>query len=224
MAVSRVEQLSASMRADEKGRQTLAAGSVVCQNLAQRGWGGFQIHVVLPEYSDSLRYLTKFSSTVNVRSPAILRVDKDHGKITKRFKHQGVVIKQREFNNSGRTTDATIATSALFNLPGSASSGEDRARVSRNLGAVCHAVICGAEGWSDIEEFGHTRRHWLQGKGLLKQGIPVDDTIARVVPVLSPKELQRSFINWMQDVAGSPSKARLFAAVLECRSAYSKNQ
>ena len=63
--------------------------------------------------------------------------------------------------------------------------------------------LCGAEGWSDIEEFGKTRKDWLQSKGLLKQGIPVDDTIARVVSVLNPKQLQQCFINWMQGFAGT---------------------
>lgn len=67
---------------------------------------------------------------------------------------------------------------------------------------VC-AVICGAEGWSDIEEFGKSRKQWLQQKGLFSNGIPVDDTIARVVSVLNPKHLQASFINWMHDVAAS---------------------
>jgi len=64
---------------------------------------------------------------------------------------------------------------------------------------VC-AIICGAEGWSDIEEFGHSRKEWLNEKGLLKKGIPVDDTIARAVSMLNPKALQSCFINWMVDV------------------------
>ena len=67
---------------------------------------------------------------------------------------------------------------------------------------VC-AVICGAEGWSDIEEFGHSRKDWLQEKGLFKNGIPVDDTIARVVSVLNPKQLQACFIGWMQEAVAS---------------------
>ncbi len=43
---------------------------------------------------------------------------------------------------------------------------------------VC-AVIGGAEGWEDIEDFGEVHLPWFQSKGLFKNGIPVHDTIAR---------------------------------------------
>lgn len=58
-------------------------------------------------------------------------------------------------------------------------------------------VICGAEGWQDIEEVGHSRLNWLQERGFCKNGIPVDDTIARIVSRICPEELQRCFIAWM---------------------------
>ena len=41
---------------------------------------------------------------------------------------------------------------------------------------VC-AVVSGAEGWSDIEEFGRTKLEWLRRYVPLANGIPVDDTI-----------------------------------------------
>ena len=62
------------------------------------------------------------------------------------------------------------------------------------------AVICGAEGWQDIEEVGHARLNWLQERGFFKKGIPVDDTIARIVSSLNPEELQSCFIKWMAAV------------------------
>jgi len=43
------------------------------------------------------------------------------------------------------------------------------------------AVIGGAEGWHDIEDFGEAYLDWLQQRGLFPNGLPVDDTIARVV-------------------------------------------
>lgn len=64
---------------------------------------------------------------------------------------------------------------------------------------IC-GVVCGADGWSDIEVFGRTHKDWLQGKGLLANGIPVDDTIARVMSSLAPKEFQSSFISWMNSL------------------------
>lgn len=61
-------------------------------------------------------------------------------------------------------------------------------------------VICGAEGWQDIEEVGRARLTWLQERGIFKKGLPVDDTIARIISAIDPEELQRCFVNWMSAV------------------------
>jgi hypothetical protein len=61
---------------------------------------------------------------------------------------------------------------------------------------IC-GVVCGADGWSDIEQFGLTHKNWLQKRGLLPNEIPVDDTIARVMSSLNPTGFQSSFISWM---------------------------
>ena len=39
---------------------------------------------------------------------------------------------------------------------------------------VC-AVVSGANGWSDIEEFGHAKLDWLRRYVPLANGVPVDD-------------------------------------------------
>lgn len=64
-------------------------------------------------------------------------------------------------------------------------------------------ILCGAEGWHDIELVGQARLDWFQERGLLKNGIPVDDTIARIIGSINPDELQKSFINWMQSLESS---------------------
>lgn len=61
------------------------------------------------------------------------------------------------------------------------------------------AVIAGAEGWEDIEDFGEDNLEWLQQYGDFGNGIPVHDTIARVVNMISAKQLQRCFSKWMKD-------------------------
>ena len=63
---------------------------------------------------------------------------------------------------------------------------------------VC-AVIAGADGWEDIEEFGKERLDWLRQYGDFDHGIPVHDTIARVISQINPKQFQKSFLNWMAD-------------------------
>ncbi|WP_133154646.1 ISAs1 family transposase, partial [Vibrio splendidus] len=61
------------------------------------------------------------------------------------------------------------------------------------------AVIAGAEGWEDIEDFGEDNLEWLRQYGDFKQGIPVHDTIAGVINLISAKQLQRCFTAWMKD-------------------------
>jgi predicted transposase YbfD/YdcC len=62
------------------------------------------------------------------------------------------------------------------------------------------AVVCGAEGWEEIEDFGKEREDWLRQYLPFANGIPGHDTIARVMSRLNPKALQESFVAWMQDV------------------------
>ena len=50
---------------------------------------------------------------------------------------------------------------------------------------IC-AVISGAEGWEDIEDFGETHLDFLKQYGDFENGIPVHDTIARVVSCIIP--------------------------------------
>ena len=64
---------------------------------------------------------------------------------------------------------------------------------------VC-AVVSGANGWSDIEEFGHAKLEWLRRYVPLANGVPVDDTIARIVSALSVSGFQECFRSWIEDV------------------------
>ena len=68
--------------------------------------------------------------------------------------------------------------------------------------AIC-ATIAGCEGWEEIEDFGEAHLNWFQSKGLFQKGLPVHDTIARIVARLEPTEFQRCFSNWMQAVHDS---------------------
>jgi predicted transposase YbfD/YdcC len=65
--------------------------------------------------------------------------------------------------------------------------------------ALC-AVMSGAEGWDDIEDWGRAREGWLRRYLRLRNGIPGHDTIRRVFEVLSPIELETRFEQWMAAV------------------------
>ncbi len=67
--------------------------------------------------------------------------------------------------------------------------------------AFC-AVLCGAEGWEDMEDFGIAKQEWLQGRlGLgLANGIPSDDTFRRLFARLDPDQFGRCFLSFAQSL------------------------
>jgi predicted transposase YbfD/YdcC len=65
--------------------------------------------------------------------------------------------------------------------------------------AIC-GVICGADGWVGIEEFGKAKEDWLTE---LPNGIPSHDTFGRVFAHIDPKQFEASFVEWVQGISGS---------------------
>ncbi|AFZ33932.1 transposase, putative [Stanieria cyanosphaera PCC 7437] len=65
---------------------------------------------------------------------------------------------------------------------------------------IC-AVICGADNWVDIENYGHAKQDWLKEFLELPYGIPSHDTLMRVFARLKPEHLQQCFLNWIQAVS-----------------------
>ena len=63
------------------------------------------------------------------------------------------------------------------------------------------SVICGAESWNDMENFGKAKEEWLRTFLRLPEGIPSHDTFNRVFSALNPEELESSFISWTRSVA-----------------------
>jgi len=62
------------------------------------------------------------------------------------------------------------------------------------------AVVCGADGWSDVELFGKTKKTWLKTFLELPKGIPSHDTFGRVFAKIKPEEFQKRFMEWVQAV------------------------
>jgi predicted transposase YbfD/YdcC len=62
--------------------------------------------------------------------------------------------------------------------------------------AIC-AVICGAEGWTDMENFGNSKLPWLKTFLELPNGIPSHDTFGRVFSLLDAQQFQLAFYEWV---------------------------
>ena len=66
--------------------------------------------------------------------------------------------------------------------------------------AIC-GVICGAEGWVEIEEFGKAKEAWFTDLLNLSNGIPSHDTFGRVFARLDPKQFEASFVEWVKGIS-----------------------
>ena len=65
--------------------------------------------------------------------------------------------------------------------------------------AIC-GVICGAEVWVEIEEFGKAKQAWFTELLQLPNGFPSHDTFGRVFALIDPKQFEASFLQWVQAI------------------------
>ncbi|MGH3498648.1 MAG: ISAs1 family transposase [Nocardioidaceae bacterium] len=66
--------------------------------------------------------------------------------------------------------------------------------------AIC-GVLCGADGWVEIEEFGKAKEAFFTELLDLPNGIPSHDTFGRVFALLDPKQFEASFVQWVQGLS-----------------------
>jgi hypothetical protein len=65
---------------------------------------------------------------------------------------------------------------------------------------IISATISGCEGWKSVRDFGLLKLDWLRQFLAYENGIPVDDTLARVMRRLNTKQFATCFTNWIQSV------------------------
>jgi predicted transposase YbfD/YdcC len=78
--------------------------------------------------------------------------------------------------------------------------------LSDMLAIAILAVICGAEGWAEVEYFAHCKHEWLKTFLRLPHGIPSHDTFGRVFSRILPEQFERCFLNWTAHLAKHRSK------------------
>lgn len=65
--------------------------------------------------------------------------------------------------------------------------------------SVC-AMLCGAETFVDMSDFGRAKEAWFRTFLKLPNGIASHDTFGRVFAMINPKEFAQCFINWTQSL------------------------
>ena len=61
--------------------------------------------------------------------------------------------------------------------------------------SIC-AVICGADSWVDVEQFGEAKQAWFEQFLHMPHGIPSHDTFGRIFCHLDPLEFEARFRAW----------------------------
>jgi predicted transposase YbfD/YdcC len=71
--------------------------------------------------------------------------------------------------------------------------------------ALC-GVICGADSWVEIEQFGQAKLKWLRSFLELPNGIPSHDTFGRLFSALDPQQFESGFASWVKAIAQCTSR------------------
>ncbi len=86
------------------------------------------------------------------------------------------------------------------------------------------AIIAGAQGWEDIENYGISKQTWLQEFLALSNGIPSDDTFRRVFEFIDPEALNRCFLRWVETLVTKMGGEIISIDGKTIRGSYDRNQ
>ena len=73
------------------------------------------------------------------------------------------------------------------------------------------ALLCGAENFTHMAQFGKAKESWLRTFLTLANGIPSHDTFRRVFMLLSPEKFSSVFLSWTQSL-----RQAVGAEVVDC--------
>lgn len=76
-----------------------------------------------------------------------------------------------------------------------------RYTVSEILLVTLLAVICGAEGWQDVENYGKSKINYLRYYLDYPNGVPSDDTVRRFFRAIDPDHFKEIFSRWVECLA-----------------------
>jgi len=59
------------------------------------------------------------------------------------------------------------------------------------------AVLCGADGWEDLDLFAKIRFSWLKKFIKVSNDVPSDDTVSRVFRMIRPDAFKEALLAWV---------------------------
>jgi len=131
---------------------------------------------------------------------AVGTITEEHGLIPVGMSRKGPIPKGKSvFKDSPRDETAFLDTFGALEDP--RSTRNQLYSVNEILLLTLCAVLCGAEGWQDIEDFGKAKLPFLRQYFEYAQGVPSDDTIRRFYRSLNPSEFERLFREWVECLA-----------------------
>jgi predicted transposase YbfD/YdcC len=86
------------------------------------------------------------------------------------------------------------------------------------------AIIAGAQGWEDIENYGISKQKWLEEFLALPNGIPSDDTFRRVFEFIDPEALHQCFVRWVKTLVTNMGGEIVPIDGKTLRGSYDRNQ
>jgi predicted transposase YbfD/YdcC len=102
--------------------------------------------------------------------------------------------------------EACVAPTILAHFSALEDPRVDRTKLHPLLSIIAIAlcgVICGADSWVEVAEFGVLRRGWLAEWLDLPGGIPSHDTFGRVFAALDPVAFEACFAGWVRAIAAA---------------------
>jgi predicted transposase YbfD/YdcC len=127
-------------------------------------------------------------------------ITEEHGLIPKGMSRKGPVPKGKSSLKDSKQDDGGfLDTFGAIEDP--RSTRNQLYSVNEILLLTLCAVLCGAEGWQDIEDFGKAKLTFLRHYFEYTQGIPSDDTLRRFYRSINPQEFERLFRAWVENLA-----------------------
>jgi predicted transposase YbfD/YdcC len=93
---------------------------------------------------------------------------------------------------------ATARTPCAFEQMPDPRRNNARHKLGDVLTIALFGVICGADGWEAVAEYGRAKLAWLKTFLELPHGIPSHDTFGDVFAKLQPEAFERCFMEWMK--------------------------